>query len=696
MERDKAEGLISLDVVVKDAAGNPVSGLAGADFSLLENGRPQDILSFQAFDGLGALSEPPVKIILLIDTIELPENLARDERLAVISYLRQRGGRLKRPVSVFLLADTGLWTVPSSSDGNVIAREIEHNDFALVRHNVGWQRGRAAPGMKDSASDSALKALGQIATDERKMPGRKLLLWVGPGWGIGSGAYAEAKAGSPASQEFDAVWWFSTLLREARLALYSFAVGEIDPSSLSAAPDSNPALAQRQIYKSYLDGVRNPHKASAINLYRKVLAIQSGGRVLDSGFDLVQQIESCVQDAGPFYRISFSPSPADHPNDYHDLKIVIDRPGVIARTNTGFYDQPYYSIDQIPPPKRVSVEQLEQLLFSSRGESDAELAKQLSMLALSERLSEARLASWSEKVRGKRVEEELRILADSSAFLEPPANEIPIKVPPDLKAQQHILSLTAEYLSTTIHKLPDLFARQTTIRYQETPMYLEAGTNVNYRPLHMTDSWSTTVHYRGGLEVVETKPPKKKPKEPQLITYGVFGVALEGLLKDIKEDGGFTWSRWERGILGRVAVFQKVIPTQRSRYEDWLCCLPDGDGERAFERYVGYHEEIAVDPGSGAVLRFDVHAEPKSTTPLARSDIVIEYGPVEIGGKTYICPQRSISIVRMRSVRTLSEWDETFRTYGPYAAMLNDIRFDQYHVFRSEAHMLNDFTPNEK
>jgi hypothetical protein len=47
-------------------------------------------------------------------------------------------------------------------------------------------------------------------------------------------------------------------------------------------------------------------------------------------------------------------------------------------------------------------------------------------------------------------------------------------------------------------------------------------------------------------------------------------------------------------------------------------------------------------------------------------------------------------------VRILREWDETFRTYGPYAAMLNDIRFDQYHIFRSESHMLNDFTPTEK
>ncbi|MGA8730890.1 MAG: hypothetical protein WB608_19195, partial [Terracidiphilus sp.] len=255
-ERDRAEGLINLDVVVTDATGNPVSGLGAADFSLLENGRPQNILSFQAFDGRGAGSEPPVKIILLIDTIELAADLGRDERLAVENYLHKDGGRLANPVSVFQLNEIGLWAVTHpSNDGDILAREIEHNDFALVRHNVGWQKTASSPGLKDTPSDSALKALGQIATEERKRPGRKLLLWVGPGWGMGSGAYAEAAHGSPpgfgaahgSPPVFGVVWWFSALLREAHLVLYSFTVGETDPRA--------------QLYKAYLDGVRIPHKA---------------------------------------------------------------------------------------------------------------------------------------------------------------------------------------------------------------------------------------------------------------------------------------------------------------------------------------------------------------------------------------------------------------------------------------------------
>jgi hypothetical protein len=61
---DMPEGLIKLDVLVTDATGNPISGLSAADFGLLENGHPQNVLSFRAFDGRGGSTEPPVKIMV--------------------------------------------------------------------------------------------------------------------------------------------------------------------------------------------------------------------------------------------------------------------------------------------------------------------------------------------------------------------------------------------------------------------------------------------------------------------------------------------------------------------------------------------------------------------------------------------------------------------------------------------------------
>ena len=147
---------------------------------------------------------------------------------------------------------------------------------------------------------------------------------------------------------------------------------------------------------------------------------------------------------------------------------------------------------------------------------------------------------------------------------------------------------------------------------------------------------------------------------------------------------------------------------EKSSYDTAGCCLPDGDGTNPFQKRAGYHGEIAIDPATGALLRLELIFDLKSTTPLIQSEVMIEYGRVEIGGKSYICPVRSVSISRGRSVAVLSEtlkdqqmaarsqaaaWRESFRTYGPYATMLNDITFDSFHMFRADSHMLPGFNP---
>ena len=44
-------------------------------------------------------SDPPLKIILVIDTLDLPGLLPSDERLAVEAFLQKNGGQLTQPVS---------------------------------------------------------------------------------------------------------------------------------------------------------------------------------------------------------------------------------------------------------------------------------------------------------------------------------------------------------------------------------------------------------------------------------------------------------------------------------------------------------------------------------------------------------------------------------------------------------------------
>ena len=94
------------------------------------------------------------------------------------------------------------------------------------------------------------------------------------------------------------------------------------------------------MYEEYVKGVKKPSQAYFPNVDLRVLAVQSGGRVLVPSNDLAAEIESCVQDASAFYTISFAPPPADGPDEYHELKIRVGKPGLTARTNTGYYNGP--------------------------------------------------------------------------------------------------------------------------------------------------------------------------------------------------------------------------------------------------------------------------------------------------------------------------------------------------------------------
>ncbi|MGC2477928.1 MAG: VWA domain-containing protein [Candidatus Sulfotelmatobacter sp.] len=696
---DAVQGLINFDVVVTDNSGKAIPGLGPKDFTLLDNHQPQKILSFRSFDGVSAKPDPPVEVILVVDTIKMPFDLAAFEREEVERFLRRNGGHLAQPVSIFGLSETGFWTLAQpSGDGNALAAEIASDRLVFIRRRQLLGNGTGEfvdSGREDPAGLKALKTLGDIATAERRKPGRKLLIWVGPGWGIGSGADFESLPDYDSVQRrerararqvtFNTIYWFSTLLREARISLYSFSVGQTDPDPRSL------------LYLNFLEGVESVQQASLKNLDRRVLAVQSGGRVLGPDNDLVSKIDNCIREARTFYTLSFDRSHADHPAEYHSLQLQVGVTGLTARTNTGYYDQPYYSDQPRLASRRVTVAELEQVLASARGESDAEVAQRLSDVELTERLSAAKLSSWTATLSGKRARQALVALADASVFLEPSPAEVPADVPPDAGAQRSIISLAVDYLKNTIPKLPNFYATRTTVRYEEIPQYFDASTPVNYQPLHVAASSRATVLYSNGKEVVDSsgaKGKKRKAANGYLRTYGVFGPILGAVTDAIAT--GLTWNRWERGTDGPHAVFVYQIPAEKSRYQVGGCCLPGGDGTTPFEETVGYHGEIAIDPPSGAILRMELVADLKSTTPLVRSDIMIEYGPVQIGGKTYMCPVRSVSISRGRSVTTLTEWDESFRTYGPYATMLNDFAFEHYHVFRAKSHVLTSFNPSQE
>jgi hypothetical protein len=331
----------------------------------------------------------------------------------------------------------------------------------------------------------------------------------------------------------------------------------------------------------------------------------------------------------------------------------------------------------------VTVAQLESALNEVRGKRDTRVAEVISGMELSERLTPAKLSRWQARLPGEKSRKSLEVLADLSAFLDPPAAEIPTRPMPNFAEQSRIMELAVNYAKETLHKLPNFFARRDTVLFEDNPSRrLEdmARIVVPYEPIHEVNKTSVTVLYRDGAEVVDAGRVKRGKYDPNariLTTHGVFGPILSTTLVDAA-NGEVTWSRWEQGLGGPEAVFHFSVPRSKSHYQVAFCCFEDNTREnREFRKMSGYHGEIAIDPADGSILRLTLVADLDPADPVGVSNIMVEYAPVEIGGRNYICPIKNVSI-----------WVTSPEGPNALQTLLNDVDFAQYHLFRSEARIL--------
>lgn len=323
----QADRHLSLDVVVTDKSGKPVPGLQQQDFTLLDDKQPQKIFSFRetdlATDETGNAANAAVQVILLVDAVNTSFHNVSYERQQIEKFLQQDGGRLPLPTSLFVMTDAYQGQTVVTRDGNALVDALNSNQSGL--RTIG--RSQGFYGAQERIQIS-LNTLEKFAAHLSTEPGRKLLIWISPGWPLLSSPGIELSVK-------DEQWLFrnvvnlSTELREAGVTLYS-----VDPVGVEDA-----GSARSFFYESFLKGVKSANSVQNGNLALQVLAVQSGGRVLNSVNDIAKSLATCAADAKVFYTLSFDSPPADHPDEYHSLQIKIVKPGLTARTRTGYYAQ---------------------------------------------------------------------------------------------------------------------------------------------------------------------------------------------------------------------------------------------------------------------------------------------------------------------------------------------------------------------
>lgn len=349
----------------------------------------------------------------------------------------------------------------------------------------------------------------------------------------------------------------------------------------------------------------------------------------------------------------------------------------------------------------VTAEQLEQILAATHNAPDAQVAAQISDLTLIERLSPAVLTRCEASLAGPRARQAFMALVDMSAFLDPPAAQMPALPKPDSEAQRKMIALTVDYVSKTIHQLPNFYATRVTTTFQDNPSFDESKMSdrrkipnifIISKPLHPVARYSATVLYRKGREEVHAEAAQSRARG--LTSSGEFGPILSMSLLDAAQ-GHLVWSRWEQGAAGPEAVFRFAVSAEKSHYEVSYCCIIKTDGVRVYYRqFSAYEGEITIDPSNGTVLRLSLKATGlRNTDPIVKANIMVEYGPVELGGRTYICPLKGIALSLASEVQpSLGAREEDF---PPLQTSLNEVIFEQYHLYHAESHVLPGYTKEQ-
>jgi VWFA-related protein len=319
---------IHLDVLVKDKkSGTPLANLPQEAFAVKDDGQLQKLIGFKPVD---TRTDPgAVHVLIVLDMISIDVNTVAWAREQVGEYLKQNGGKLQHPTSIAALDERGLrmmsgWT----TDGNVLNAGLEKMQPGLrfVNRSAGWAG-------RDELMETSMQQFSQILAAEQKIPGRKLVLFVSPGWPM-MPFQGEYETDSAARWAFNADVALIDTIRDDRTAIY-----ELDTFDLGSAHPEEGAQ-DPFYYQSFLKPVIEWNKAQFPDLAMGVFAIHSGGRVMANGRSISGEIVDALHDAGSYYELTYAAPPADGPNQYHSVDVRVSQPGAVVQTLTGYYADP--------------------------------------------------------------------------------------------------------------------------------------------------------------------------------------------------------------------------------------------------------------------------------------------------------------------------------------------------------------------
>jgi hypothetical protein len=337
----------------------------------------------------------------------------------------------------------------------------------------------------------------------------------------------------------------------------------------------------------------------------------------------------------------------------------------------------------------ANVAELARIIYAEpAGRTDDKAALALADLRLTERLTDDTLARMIRDASGPKTRNALRALAVESTFFDPPANELPPQSQPLPAERKGVLARAVNYASGYIRALPDFICTIETRLSDDDNTGRKAP---KWERFHPRDTLVSQLTFEAGhesykLQTVNGKPPRDNQPMRGLTTWGEFGPQVAALLLEDR-DAAFFWSHRETLGGNSAAVIRYSVDAKHSDYAvSWCCSSPTAGGkESPASTHAAYTGQLYIEPESGTILRL---TRQTSDLPVeSHIDLIqttVEYRPVEISGKTYICPFRSISVSR----ETKSAFHDGRGFIPQTITYLNEVYFTRYRKFETDARLL--------
>jgi VWFA-related protein len=351
--------LVRIDVSVLDDKRQPVRGLQASDFTVLEDGQPRPIRSFQAVDhadGATATVAPPMSPV---QAHEVATNRMGDDSSRLIFILMDRSIPPERPMYVAKqIADaavdamapgdlaavltTGISGVPQNLTAD---RARLHQTIASADWSQGLSQAQKddpivsspALNMGDVLGDTrcmcglcVMETIARIANDVRDVPRRKVMLF------IGSDIIVQA-----APREFSQDVGCEKRVRDAREKLFdalgasNMTVHSIDPNGVATVGPASRATVVNGVERDgralnqQLMRERNDFMAAQGNL--AVLPDLTGGRAILNSNEPFGMVPEVLHESDAYYLLAFDPIESTG-EIRHTIDVRVARRGVSIHT----------------------------------------------------------------------------------------------------------------------------------------------------------------------------------------------------------------------------------------------------------------------------------------------------------------------------------------------------------------------------